>query len=893
MNRESYLQMNYNGMIPYSLELLKLQKEGLSLINSKRYPNKQISNDVINVKFKQKVRSGDEIIANYKKELDEIGSYRMEYIDSWSVSKKKEFIESYKPKFKRQLYLEKKIKSIESELRLPKWDEVKNEKLRERLYKDGFYINHYDKEGNVIKQDKYQVYKRSASKSRQGQVLFIKKHLHKEMKSWSRMYLKFDNPTDNFDLPSLLAYESLVSSSIETTIKIEPKNMLIISDVDSVFKHKANIIKNEDGKLISIPTEEATISNSLFDGSSLLESDYFPEGKGMMLLRNHMFKSAAFNTNIQQFLMDNCPDEIDYDDWQIKDLYDNSIYAKDVKFIFTPSSLKVLKFSKDNTKQHTSTLMYDYWKGLVEDEGSIFGVCKYDKPSKRGFDGDKVLNQTSYQILNSMPFSKEDIEELAEYEMNYIDDLKNNVDDTYINYLKKDATTINANEMFADLYRVNKDIAKTLLYKDFKKEKVRGYVKHVKKGKVRLNSDYAIMLGNGMEYLYHSIGKFDVNNHEYELKGNEVYTTLFGEEGFNKEYVGFRNPHTSQSNVLICKCKDSKDIKNYFNFTNNIIMMNSASFPVCDILSGSDWDSDSLLLVNDSKMLEVARKCFGKFNICVNKIDANKAEYINTIRDMAKIDNKLATSQKLIGKTVNLAQNYMSLYWHKVNNGLNGAEQLLHNIDVLTVLSGVCIDLAKKDYDMKIKDELDILKEDLRFNTIKNDKGREVKVKPMFWTNINKTKTKKNAEHDTAMDYLHNVLTGLPGAKEIGTVKLSSLLNHKYDSNKSDRKQKYKITNAVEDLQKGIEKVFSTYIGEDESNKDERNIAHEDLFKESLEKLKKLRVKPETMYDIIKRLDKPVKDKKKESEYCTYRVRLMNILYQTQTEVFLKVFKND
>lgn len=877
-------------MIPYSLELLKLQKEGLNLIDSKRYPNKQISNDVINVKFKQKVRSGNELITNYKKELDEISSLRMEFTDSWSVNKKKDFIESYKPKFKRKLYLEKKIKRIESELHHPKWNELKNEDLREHLYKHGFYINQYDKEGNIIKKDEYQVYKRSASKSRQGQVLFIKKHLHDEMKSWSRMYLKFDKPTDNFDLPSLLAYESLVSSSIEATIKIEPKNMLIISDVDSLFKHKANIIKKEEGKLISIPTEKATISNSLFDGSSLLESSYFPEGKGMMLLRNHMFKSAAFNTNIQKFLMDNCPNEITYDEWVITDLYNNKVYAKDIHFIYTPNSLKALKFSKFNIDQSIHSLMYDYWKKLIEKEGSVFGICKYDKPSKRGYDGDKVLNQTSYQMLNSMPFSKSDIEQLASFETKYIDDLKNNKNNTYIDYLKKDAATVNANEMFASLYERNKEVAKTQLFKDFKKEKVRGYVKHVKKGKIRLNADYAIMLGNGMEYLYHTIGKFDVNNHEYELKGNEVHTELFD---YEKEYVGFRNPHTSQSNVLISKNKDSANINKYFNFTKNIVMVNGNRFPIADILSGCDFDSDSLLLVSDEKVLEVAKKCFGNYAVCVNKIDANPTEWSNTIDDMAKIDNKLATSQKLIGKTVNMAQNYMSLYWHKVNNHIEGSDKLLRNIDILTVLSGVCIDLAKKDYDMKIKEELELLQGDLEFITAISDNGKKIKVKPMFWTNINKTKTKKNMEYDTSMDYLHSIMTGLPGATTIDTIRFNSILNHTYDSNKSDRKQKYKITNTVEELQKGIEQVFSVYVGDDESTKEERNISHEDLFKETVEKLKKLKVKPETMYDIVKRLDKPVKDKNKESEYYTYRVRLMNVLYQSQPDAFLKVFKHE
>ena len=63
------------------------------------------------------------------------------------------------------------------------------------------------------------------------------------------------------------------------------------------------------------------------------------------------------------------------------------------------------------------------------------------------------------------------------------------------------------------------------------------------------------MIGNPLEMLYHAIGDFDISDikpYQQPLKGNEVYTKLFKDK---QELTGFRNPHTSPSNVLLAKNK--------------------------------------------------------------------------------------------------------------------------------------------------------------------------------------------------------------------------------------------------------------------------------------------------------------------------------------------------
>ena len=101
---------------------------------------------------------------------------------------------------------------------------------------------------------------------------------------------------------------------------------------------------------------------------------------------------------------------------------DDFILAKDVHLITTPSSLKAFKFSN---LLGTEKDMWNYWKDIVLKDGCVFGVCKSEKKSKRGFDDlGNILQQTSYQMLNSLPMTKDDIKEFTTLEKEFISKLK-------------------------------------------------------------------------------------------------------------------------------------------------------------------------------------------------------------------------------------------------------------------------------------------------------------------------------------------------------------------------------------------------------------------------------------------------------------------------------------
>jgi len=916
LHRNKELKFSNVGMIPNSLELDKLKEIGLKTISSKKY-NKIMSNDIINIKFKQKVKSEKEIIGDLNKKINkittnidinlfkEINSLLSEagYKDKEYKEQKRYLIEkkynsnnivAYFNELTKNNYREKieeiRGKTDWEEINIDDKIDLKNatmkKGLRSILYTEGFKLNINGKEINYV------LYKRSSAKSRTSQVLFINEKLRNDMIKWSRLGINFSKQKNkDIDFPSLLAYESLVSSSAEDLIKIETKNILIISDVKSIFPINCNVVKkNDDDKLVSEPVDGYMMENDIFDGQGLLQTEYFDNigrsDKSMVLTRQHMFKSCLFRCDIQKFLKDYAKDNnIDFDTWKLTNMFKEPMLAKDVFCVITPNSLKALKFNKIKGSKHN---MWKHWKYCVEKEGCLFAIVKSDKESKRGKDYEgNILQQTSYQHLNSMPISYSDMLDLSFFEYEYIMELKNN-DEVYIEFLRKNANRVNSNDMLADLYETNKNLVNTELFKDKRSLDIHNYVKHIKKGKIRLNGDYCTILGNGKEMLYHAISKLPVDKKgvlDYEawesemiLKDNEVYTKL---HDFDAEYVAFRNPHTAQSNVLICKNKDNKFIDDYFILSKNIIYVNSINFPICRILSGQDFDSDSVVLFHNCKLLEIAKECYGKYRVCVNKIPIKETNEYNVCNeDSAKIDNILAKSQMNIGTVVNLGQLYMSTYWDLINKGINKTEKLnklLERIDVCTVLSEIAIDQAKRLYDIDIIEQIKYL----------NDSVLLSKIKPNFFRCVSQSNKIKTKYYDTSMDYLDNILGKLPDAKDKDNIDFSKLLKD-IDYRDIKKKQFEGIIKAINDMSNDIKIIHTKYNKEDrdreytKQEKKEKYRALEDTVNEHILIVKRYKIKLETMSKIIN---------SKEFDNCSCKIDLLNTLYRLNKEMFLQVFK--
>lgn len=605
--------------------------------------------------------------------------------------------------------------------------------LRENLYQNGFYCDGI----------KYVRFKRSSGSSRVGKCLFIDERLKSRMTSWEMCGVNLQQGAA-LDLAAWEAYISLTLSSIIDTIEIKPENILLIDDYDSSFEDTMIAVDLEDKWLTATP-QTTEISNCIWDGQSLLDSSMFGKyaDRGMLLLRTRFFKSACFNTNLQQYFTDNGITEVSQLNGQTR-----AKSVEDIKLVITPSSLKYLKFGS-----------FDDWLDRLE---PLFGIVKYDKPT-HFFDGKMV--QTHYQLLNTLHMDKAEVKEFLEPSRRYFELLDSEPavfrrhvgsigsSESYDlrNYECFDSKAVN--EFIYYMLGVNRDFCKTRLYSNWKEKVLKAFKNELRKGHVLVDGTYATLFGNPFEMLQASIGQFDGTS---LLGQGNLYCPMFKD---GAELLGSRSPHVAAGNILVANNKRHELLDRYFNLTPCIVCINSIKENILERLSGADMDSDTMLLTSNPLLVSKAKEHYDDFLVPTKLVPSEKKTRVYSEKAKAELDH--TTADNRIGEIVNLSQELNSLMWDRLNRGeqfVNVAE-MYADIAKLDVLSNIEIDRAKREYAVDAVKEMKKMRQKY---TRKDKTGR--KIKPFFFAHISRKKgyydPKRNcySHHLTTMDHLQDVV---------------------------------------------------------------------------------------------------------------------------------------
>ena len=563
-------------------------------------------------------------------------------------------------------------------------DYYTTKQLRQKLYNDGFNLSINNQIIHYVR------YKRSCGSARLGKVLFIQEQYYEKMMKWS--LCKIDVANKKLDLASLESYVALSLSSIESTIKIKPNEILLINDYESTFTDDCIVCKEENGQLIT-SEEKAEIVNSIWDGQSLLDSSKFTgtyKGKSMLLLRNRFFKSNCINTNIKLYMKERFKE--DYDTAVIKDVYGNDIRVKNIKLITTPNSIKYLKFSDYNT-----------WLDNLID----FGIVKTDTPSH---EENGSMTRLNYQIINTLNLYEQDIEKLLEQEFNYFDLLKDNLFAIrhYLNIKQNSMYEIDSTDDFIySMLSINNNIANTEIFAKYKRKIIDSFARRLKECRVLVNGTHATIFGNVYEMLTASTGDFT-----QILFDNDIYSPMFAE----KQIFIARNPHITMGNVVIANNVNSALLKKYFTISNEIVIINSINNNILQQLNGADFDGDSVqisdneLLINKSIKMKVPTTLVKSVKIL--------EEY--TLNNLANLD--VRTSKNYIGEIVNLSQQLNSLFWDNKRNNLP-TQEIYKDICALCSLSNIEIDRAKRETNVNTQKELKKIR----------DKYSITKIRPYYF----------------------------------------------------------------------------------------------------------------------------------------------------------------
>ena len=286
---------------------------------------------------------------------------------------------------------------------------ISKKKLRKMAYRDGVTINGMH----------YVNFQRTSSKARVGNVLFIREDYFEEMDEWQNLGIPFrkmvkiqdkdrPNPFEAADIVSVRSYQSLIASSIMGEIDIDPYSILLIDDVSGQATMDCNVIKpfptkNGKGMELRAVRESYMQKTDLWDGQSLLDSSVFKkemyatrdkdgniktdnsyENYGFMLLRNHFFKSAAFNTDLQEYYRERFKG---IENPIVNDAFGNPFNTKDIMMVTTRNSVKIFKFAdiiceymvgddKKTYLKELEKLLVEKYEGLQDARSAISSATR-------------------------------------------------------------------------------------------------------------------------------------------------------------------------------------------------------------------------------------------------------------------------------------------------------------------------------------------------------------------------------------------------------------------------------------------------------------------------------------------------------------------------------------
>lgn len=664
--------------------------------------------------------------------------------------------------------------------------------IRDELYKQGF----------TWKNKQYVYFGRGAGSARVGQCLFIQKKHYKEALALQMVGMKLKK-NEGCDLASISAYRFLINSTMISSFNLQPHEILIVEDIQTpVFKTMASTTRDIEGRLIT-QTEEIEMSNCSTDGESLGDISLFERAgykdNGFMLLRNHWFKSCCFNVNLKQWYRDN-------NIKTVVDMFGVQHDAKDIKLVITPNSLKFLKMSY---KFESKKACYDYWL----DNLLNFGVVKVDHAGKYS-----THTNLTYQILNSLPLSREEILKLAQNDLDHIDNLTKDID-----YFKENMDLFGINKILG----INSDFQFTKEFKEFRREQVKNLKNELKNGRIHLKDTfYSTLFANPIEFLQQA------SNMEVTplMQPREVYNPYY-EDG--TELSTFRNPHIASGNVLVVKNTYYKELEKYVNNGTLVTIINVFENDFLERLQGADMDSDVFLTTPNEIVLNASKQCIS-IPTPVNKIEGVKLERRNNIEDQITLDQSLHSD--FIGKICNKAQLLNSYYSHRMSNNASKEElEVIYNaISQLSSLSQVAIDLAKKSFD-----NIDFNKELRKFNSLEFEgkpilerhetttlsttfdgvktlmipKTTSTVIYPQFMKDTSKSTQGRVFESlNTPMDYLYEAVDSIKKARKSRTVELKSLLKAKrFCNGKRNQRHEQKILKIIENYKNELKYIKANY----------------------------------------------------------------------------------
>lgn len=763
---------------------------------------------------------------------------------------------------------------------------ISAKELRKKYYNEGAEITwqSYDsKTGEPIpelaKTIKYRMLMRSPGKAKEGSCIFIREDLLEVAQKYLTMDLYDKLPEQGAKIVELSAYSTMITAAAKDFVQIPLKNMLIVKDQESSSIIKALCVRTNEQKQCEVVTDDnCKVTNVLWDGEGLIDESLFPGNmEGFIYCRSHFFKSCLFRGNVVDYLKDYYKEK--YNTVKVRDMFGRQIKVSNIRVIVTENSIKWLKFKE--LMGDTPAKAYEYYERIMKKDDYTFSIVKTAHSSKWG-----DLQRSSYQINNSLPTVDEKIlEKIAQPSIDYINRMIKDPA-AYVEYLKMDASKkYSVKNVLAALYEHNPEI----IHLDFWMRKKSEIIEELKNkrfrtGKLLQHGDNLTFCGNPIALLMQATKQDPLEEGCFSTRpdGIECYTTRFPN---GTRLAGFRSPHNSPNNIVHFYNVYPPLLQKYFpKLGNNVIVTNGIGTDLQPRLNSQDYDSDYGYVTDQKEIVKLARKAYKEYPTIINEIPlAGTSSYNKDMNSFAEMDSTISGNQIGIGQSSDIAQLALSYYFDRYADKGEKDIRLEEIFVICSVIAQVCIDGAKRIYDITPSGELKSLKKEIM------EYVSDGKIYPQFFykSKKNKQKDKCKITEDEVRVFKcpMDILSDIINRKVIDTrvEKQYQVARYKYldyfmepisDAEKSGHQFK-KVKEVVEAYDRTVKDL----------NKSDENYEWQidNAFSECMTKIKKWKLKQGTMRALIVYAL---------SSGCKYPSRMMTVLYDYNSELFLNCFKS-
>lgn len=276
------------------------------------------------------------------------------------------------------------------------------------------------------------------------------------------------------------------------------------------------------------------------------------------------------------------------------------------------------------------------------------------------------------------------------------------------------------------------------------------------------------------------------------------------------------------------------------------------------------------MLTDNKLLIKKAKENYNKFLVPTSQVVSKKTIRYNNFQNKADLDTK--TSVNKIGEIVNLSQILNSRLWEIKKLGLD-YNDIYNDICKLAVASCTEIDMAKKEFDINMTNELKELREKYK---------EYVQERPMFFHSLDipisfKKDISKYRCYETSMDYLIEIINNanrISKKEKKEKINLSDLfISKKNGTGKHHKRQINKINTIIDNYKKEINIIWNDNI----MKGSEKYFKTLDIKKNMINEISKVKINEITIYNIIKDSSK------------TYQRMLIGILFNIHKDLFIKI----